>query len=113
MSAWPSIAAPVFPLSENREDGVIRSAFEAGYEQTRRRFTRCRKTFGLKWSVLSAADKSTLMTFFDTTTGGGADSFTWTYPGTATTYTVRFTGPPKVALVANGLYEVELELREV
>lgn len=110
MATWPTIAAPVFPLSEAPEDNVLRSSFDAGYEQTRQRFTRNRRTFGLRWTALKAADKALLDAFYLTNSAG---SFTWTYPGTSTTYTVRFTGPPKMQLTATGLYSVEVELREV
>ena len=110
MANWPTIAAPVFPLSETPEDNVLRSSFDAGYEQTRQRFTRNRRTFGLKWNALKAVDKATLDAFY---LSNSAASFGWTYPGTSTTHTVRFTGPPQMQLTANGLYSVSVELREV
>lgn len=110
---WPSIKNPVYPLDEGSEDGVIRSQFENGVEQTRRRFTRQRKDYTLRWTRMSAADKSTFDTFFDTTTAAGALSFNWTHPITSVTKECRFVGPPRRVAVDQGWYSVECQIREV
>lgn len=112
-STWPSIQAPSYPLGENPEDAVIRSPYDAGYEQTRPRFTRNRTTYQLKWPAMSAADVATLRTFYITTLGNGAGIIDWTYPGTSTVKAVRFKEPYKAILITNGRYQVEATLQEV
>lgn len=111
--AWPSIQAPSFPLQENMEDAVIRSDFAAGYEQTRAKFTRNRTTYGLKWPAMKSSDVESLRTFYKTTLGNGSGMCDWTYPGTSAVHAVRFNSPPKITLVAPGIYQVECEIREV
>lgn len=113
MPIFPTLSQkPEYPLSEEREDSTIRSQFEGGYEHTRPRFTRIRKTFGLKYSMLPDADKTTLDDFI-TTVKGSADAFTWTHPKYGTQHNVRFTKPPKFEYVQHGYWNVEIELREV
>jgi hypothetical protein len=110
---WPAITNPVYPLDEGSEDGVIRSQFENGVEQTRLRFTRQRKDYTLKWTRMSAADKATFDTFFDTTTAAGSLSFNWTHPITSVTKEYRFVRPPKRTAIDYGWYAVECNIREV
>ena len=111
--AWPNIQAPSYPLQENPEDAVIRSDFAAGYEQTRAKFTRNRTTYGPKWPEMPESDVASLRTFYKITLGNGAGICDWTYPGTSIVHAVRFTGPPKIILIAPKIYQVECELREV
>ncbi|HBC74254.1 MAG: hypothetical protein A2008_00685 [Candidatus Wallbacteria bacterium GWC2_49_35] len=111
---WPtSIKNPVYPLSEGSEDGVIRSQFENGVEQTRRRFTRQRKDYTLKWTRMSATDKSTFDTFYDTTTAAGSLSFNWTHPITNVTKEYRFVAPPRRDAIDYNWYYVDCQIREV
>ncbi|MEA5092463.1 hypothetical protein SDC9_37476 [bioreactor metagenome] len=111
--AWPDIQKPAYNLAEDPEDAVIRSEFDAGYEQTRPRFTRNRTTYGLSWKAMRTTDKSTLDSFYKNTLANGALMFTWAHPDDGITHTVRFTGPPTYNLIAVGLWSVELKLREV
>jgi phage-related protein len=101
-----------FPIGEEREDATIRPGFESGYEHTRPRFTRSRKTFSIKYQNMIAADKATLETFVDTVREG-ADSFTWTHPQTAVAYTVRFNPIPKFELVSVNLWNCEFGVKTV
>lgn len=112
-SAWPSIQAPSYPLAITPEDAVIRTEFDAGYQQTRPRFTRNRKTWGLKWTAMPEADWVTLLNFFVSTLANGAGITDWTIPGTSSVYAVRFTKPPVASVVAPNIYQVEVEIREV
>lgn len=111
--AWPNISPPVYGMEEAPEDAVIRSEMEAGYEQTRARFTRNRSTFTLKWSALSAADTAALLTFYKTTAGNGIALIDWTHPATSATHVVRFKEPPIVRYAGPGYSEVQVVLREV
>lgn len=117
MAVFPTLSInPSYPLDETREDSVIRSIFEGGYEYTRPRFTRIRRTWTLKYELLSQADKDALDNFL-VTVRGGADAFLWTHPVTNQTYNVRFVKPPTFSLskYADGShrYDVTIELREV
>ncbi len=73
------------------ESTTISSPFEAGYRQTRPRFTRQPWRFALAWEEcpLSVTDYAALKAFFDTV-NFGAGIFTWTHPFTGTSYDVRF-----------------------
>jgi len=111
---WPSsLPNPVYPLEAIREDSVIRTPFEAGYEQTRNKYTRRRPGWRLKFSRLKQADYDNLRTFYETTTDGGTLSFMWTHPQTGETAEYRFMGPIKDALVDVNIWAVEVEIRKV
>jgi hypothetical protein len=114
MANFPTLTrVPVYPLGETGEDSVIRSSSEAGYETTRPRFTKNRKTFKLSYEGLVSSDKIALNTFYDTTCGSGSAIFTWIHPETSTSYNVRFTKPLEFSLVALGFYSVDIELKVV
>lgn len=115
MAAFPTLTKPpVYPLDPDAEqiDTVLRSDFTAGYEQTRPKFTRARRQFGLRYR-LEATDLATLRTFETTTLVNGADSFSWTHPLTAVTYTVRLVEPIRYARTSPAITEVSFTLREV
>lgn len=112
MADFPSLPNPVYPLVEEYEDNTIRSPFEAGYEQTRPRYTRMRKTFILKYEFLTNSDKTTLENFYYQMKGG-AGSFNWTHPLTNETYQVRFAEPPKFENSLLNYWSVELKLRQL
>lgn len=117
MSAFPTLGInPSFPLDPDGqiEDAILRSDFSAGYEQTRPKFTRVRRAFGLRYNLLSDTNVAALRTFEITTLKNGADAFTWTHPVTAVTYTVRLTGP--ISFSRNTMADatdVSLVMREV
>jgi hypothetical protein len=106
-------AYPLDPDGE-LEDVILRSPTDAGYEITRPRFTRARRTWGINYPALSNADTTTLRAFEQATLRNGADSFSWTHPISKTVYTVRLTGPISYAR-ANGpmLTAASFTLREV
>ncbi len=87
------------PLVDGYEDGLqdgstIESPKEAGYVQTRPRFTREREQRHVIYSGLTAADVA-LLKAHQATVHIAADSFSWTDPFTATVYTMRYGGPIK------------------
>ncbi|OGP65791.1 MAG: hypothetical protein A3K22_00955 [Deltaproteobacteria bacterium RBG_16_42_7] len=113
MPAYPTLSQnPEYPLKEAREDNVLRSSFEGGYEQTRPQFTRIRHSWTLTYKMLPTTDKELLTTFIDTVKGG-ADAFTWMNPQDSQTYTVRFTTPLAFKYVQFEFWNVEFILREV
>ena len=111
---WPStLPNPLYPLAVTREDNVLRSNKDAGYEQTRRRYTRERKSYDLSWTAMRAADRNTIANFYDNETADGSLSFMWTHPIEGTTAEYRFTGPIKESLSNPGLYEVSCQIKQV
>jgi hypothetical protein len=116
--AFPTLSRPPsFPIDPDGslEDGVLRTTAEAGYVETRPRFTRARRSWGLNYPNLPDADTVTLRSWELTTLRNGADSFDWTHPLTAATYTVQL-GPGlikyKKAKKGNG-EDVSMTLVEV
>ena len=113
MPAFPTLTTkPIFPIPEQKEDSVIKSDIEGGYQNTRQRFTRIRRNFEIKYTNLSTSEKGTLDAFIDTVKGG-ADSFTWTHPMTSTSYTVRFQTTIKFSPTHENKWDAEFTLIEL
>lgn len=96
-------------------DPTIRSPKEAGYVQTRSRYSRIPRSYRVVFHGLTEADKNLIRTH-EIECGVGGASFTWTPPDRAATLTVRFAMP--VIYIpfgeTNFLYwNVEMELEEV
>lgn len=117
MANFPTLSrAPSYPLSPDGdlEDVVMRSPQASGYEQTRPRSTRARRSFGLSYKNISDADIAALRTFEITTILNGANSFSWTHPITSTVYTVRLAGPIQYERTRSpGVGDVSMKFREV
>lgn len=116
MANFPTLKTlPTFPLSPDGEieDAVLRSPAEAGYQHTRARFTRVRRSWCVSYPAIDGSDQAALATFETTTLGGGAGSFSWVHPVSGTSYTVRFTAPLKFAYITRGLWAVAFTLHEV
>jgi phage-related protein len=115
MAAFPTLTAkPIYPLDPDGtlDDAAIRSDYTAGYEQARPKFTRAQRSFGVRYT-LDNTDTATLRSFELTTLANGADSFTWTHPISATTYTVRLTAPIRYIRQLPGITDVQFVVREV
>ena len=70
---WPStLPNPLYPLAVTREDNILRSNKDAGYEQIRRRYTRERKSYDLSWTAMRTADRNTIANFYDNKTADGS-----------------------------------------
>lgn len=117
MPAFPTLSRPPsYPIDPDGqiEDAVLRSPAEGGYEQTRPRFTRMRRTWGLNYRHLSDTDVALLRTFETTTLSNGAAAFTWTHPLGAGTFTVQLAGPIRFGRPGAPLHaDVSFALREV
>ncbi len=99
MATFPSLSVePSYPVVIKWEDSVIRSPMEGGYEVTRQKFTRVRRTWDIVYNYLPSSDVTTFNTFVESCVHGGADAFTWTIPGSTVTATVRFKEPPEVSI---------------
>ena len=86
MATFPNIEKPS-GMTERTVKGQYKTEFEAGYVQSRAKWTRSRKIFALSWTAMEDADKVLLEVFFDNNLGA---TFNWTHPVSSTTYTVRF-----------------------
>lgn len=94
MSAFPTLSSAFQTFPESPVDDTIASPAEAGYQQTRPRFTRSRRTFGPIKMILSRSDRDTLIAF-DATVKGSV-IFTVTHPITGATLNVRFSKDGRV-----------------
>lgn len=96
MVDWPS-SLPQSPLlssfSEQTQDTRIRTSFDSGPPQVRRRFTLALRYFKASF-FMTEAQISTLDAFIQTTLNGGVSSFSWKHPRTGVDITTRFVGIP-------------------
>lgn len=107
------LSLPTYPLEEEREDGTIRTPYEAGYEHTRPKFSRRgRKTWRVRYIYIPTADKDTLDAFI-TTVREGAYTFTWVNPQSAESIGVRFGEIPRFSYVINGYWDCDFTVKEV
>ena len=104
LSVTPSVA----PWQQTKTgDPTIRSPFEAGYVQTRARFTRVPKAWTIAYqdgNSLPVADKLTLEAH-ENAVNCGAAIFSWLNPSDGTTYQVRYGKTPIVfTMLYNNLF---------
>ena len=97
---------------------TVVTPFEAGYEQTRARFTRNRMEWAGGWSALTSAQFLAFSSFVDEVKGG-ADSFEYTdyklsTVAAGTTHTVRFLEETiQWRVIDVGFHSVMFSVREV
>lgn len=72
-----NISAPAFPFECEYENNSIISKFEDGSQQSRRKFTRSRRKWTLKWNHIPREQYLTLMNFISQTVSFSARSFNW------------------------------------
>jgi len=96
------------------EDAVLRSPFDAGYVQSRPKYTRMRRSWGVRYTELPDADVATLRTYEQTTLVNGASPFDWTHPKLGFTVTVNI-GRIKYSTSADkyGVADVSFTLTEI
>lgn len=87
---WPDVTLPSYGTTEDVEDTSICSTFEDGTIQARRKYTKSRKTWVLKWDNMPYSEYVTLMDFLQNTVYFSAKPFEWTSPIDGKTYVVRF-----------------------
>lgn len=106
--AW----TPTFPLEERVIDKTIKSQFESGHTQTRRKWSAVLRAWTLRFNNVVAATEVAVKAFY--ATKGAHTSFTWTNPNDSVEYTVRFVEDSLVSvMVGYQLYDIELQLEEV
>ena len=105
MPAWPS-DLPQQPLvqgfSETAPQLAVRTSMDVGPAKVRRRATA--GVTQLKCAFrLSAAQRASLLTFWQTTLAAGARSYTWTHPISGAAITCRIVEPPGFTPAAGGV----------
>ncbi len=111
MAAYPAtLPAPLLgTFSESPPDNIIRTSMDTGYAKIRRRTTA--KARDLSYSLmLTAAQVTTLDTFYVTTTNSGADEFTYSHPRTGASHKARFTAPPQYQNVDKDIYSASVSI---
>jgi hypothetical protein len=107
---------PTYPLKEDREDSVIKTKSEEGYQVARRKYDRVRRKYSVPFKNLTNMDVGLVRTFYNTDTDGGELLFNWLHPVSLTTLTVTFVKPPifNVEYYGNTYkYSTEVEFIEV
>ena len=72
-----NIKAPAYPFECEYENNSLVTKFEDGSQQSRRKFTRSRRKWTLKWNHIPRSEYLTLMTFISQTVSFSARSFNW------------------------------------
>jgi hypothetical protein len=110
---FPStISNPDYPLPVTPEDNSLRTSFDDGSVQSRRKFTGSRDTFDAKWNQMPDAEAQVLRNFIKNTIYYSAMPFQWTDPSTGTVVDVYLKSVKKFELVSFKRWNVELELEE-
>ena len=98
MADFPTLSQPI-PVSLDQGltgKADIKHDDDAGYQITRRRFTRDPRTLSASYELLTDADAVLLQDFIDIHTT--VVPFNWTQPSTGTTYEVRFSAIPSLRI---------------
>jgi len=74
-------------------DPTIRTPKDAGYVQTRARFTSVPRGYHVHYEAITTHDKNLIYTFEKDTVNFGAESFLWRLPTGGGNLTVRFMAP--------------------
>ena len=114
-----SIDPPAWPFECEYENNSIISKFEDGSQQSRRKFTKSRRKWTLKWHHIPREQYITLMNFISQTVSFSARSFNWTNTdsvddqGGAEVVEVRITNVGKWTNEALHYWSGTIELTEV
>ena len=113
MAVWPTNIQNPESLEESSYKPLNTQTSKAGYTMSFSGSTLTKKVFKLAWVLMTAEEKASLQTFFDTNGGG---NFTWTHPDPtySTEYTVVF-NDDKISFryVTIGRYSTSIQLKEV
>lgn len=93
-------------------DNAIRSQMETGYPKVRKRSTAAPYKFRLLFNM-TAAQVTTLETFFTTTINDGVDTFTMANPRTGSNDTFRITAPPDISIADGINYRVLVQMEQL
>ena len=108
------IRIPKAPWDWEPENATLSSPTESGYVIKRKKFTRVRDVYTMKWDLL-VDEALEIMTFYKTTTQGGALPFTIEIPFGYAPFivTAQFDQPPKINYVGIDVCEMTCVFRTV
>lgn len=112
MPTFPVLdVSPNLPIARKHRDNTLKSEVEAGYVQSRPRYTRKTSEFGpIDYQVLTSAEKDQIQSLFDQV--GCSAIFAWIMPIETTTHNVRFKEPPAFKLVGPSIWACNFTLEE-
>lgn len=113
MIAFPNVPNPDYPLKEKTEDNTIKSKFEDGSTQVRRKMTKSRRTLTLTWNNLPTKDYKVLDNWVRNIAHFGCELFTWKNPSTGEEITARVSSYPDHEMSFLDYWNVTLEIEEV
>lgn len=113
MIAFPNLPNPGYPLTQNPEDNTVKSKFEDGSVQVRRKFTKSRRTFTLTWSKLPNDKFEILDNWVVNVAHFGCEKFVWTHPQSGKKYTCYVSSYQSPKLSELNYWDVTLEITEV
>lgn len=117
MATWPTTLPQCFDAGSYNgqpQDGCIETDMDTGYPQKRRRFTAVYTDHSGTMTMTKDLFTGDFKTFFETTTGFGADSFNFLDPmNQGTTITARFVGSYQVSDFGPLDVKVGLTIREL
>lgn len=115
MTTWPALL-PEFhvQLQESTQDNVIRTDFDAGFAQVRKRFSAVPTTFQ-GTMILDRAQYTALQTFYDVTLNAGTKTFQKHDPSIGGLATFRFRARPSYTHItaensSTRLYRVQIQI---
>lgn len=111
MATWPATLPPpaLNSLVESAPDNLIRTSMDKGPAKVRRRTTA--NVRPLQFTLhLTPAQVTTLDTFFNDTTFGGADAFDYTHPRTGAAVSARFKEVPQYNEREGIIYDASISL---
>ena len=108
--AWPTIPAPSFMTGGEVYLPIVRTDFEGGYVQTRKRASRERERWFLRWNNMEEAQFQLLKAAFIADQG---NSFPWVESVTGLSHTVKYSEDSlKWSHVEKGYRQVSVALEE-
>jgi hypothetical protein len=111
MSTFPATVGHQLPFTAKLQAITAKMRGAAGQEYVYYHDANPLHSWELQYAVLTAAEVTTLRTFFDTM-GGAWDSFTFTDPDTAVDHDCRFDGDFDVTYNADDTYSLKLNIQE-
>jgi hypothetical protein len=120
MPTWPGTLPQTLlaTLSIKRQSGKVRSTVDAGPPKQRPRFTAVTKEYQSSL-MLTDAELTTLISFYEADLGMGATSFDWIDPISDAAAVLRFKDEPEISLVrphndtTKRLYQVSMSLEKL
>lgn len=108
---FPNLPAPEYPFGEEIENNSLISTFEDGTVQSRRKFTRSRSKYTVKY-ILDTEEYKRLADFIKTKCFYSARRFKWEHPEMKKEIEVRLLAVKKAELTKLNRWTVEIELQE-